>query len=71
MNLSWYRSFAELQSSLDDWRFDYSIRRPHSALGGQAPDRDLGQRRSTYTLRRSRVKKLELERLMAQLEGLA
>ena len=50
LNLGWYRSIAELQRSLDDWRSDYNNRRPHSALGGLPPNLYVEQNRPTYTL---------------------
>ena len=41
LNLHWFRSLRDIQHELNTWRTDYNNIRPHSALGGKAPNRYL------------------------------
>ena len=37
LNAHWFMSLGDAQKKVDAWRWDYNHRRPHSALGGEAP----------------------------------
>ena len=41
LNLYWFKNIHDLTNELQRWKEDYNERRPHSALGGKAPNRYL------------------------------
>ena len=38
LNAHWFLSMAHARQTIEHWRNDYNTVRPHSALGGQAPE---------------------------------
>ena len=37
LNASWFISIVEARQRIEEWRTDYSTKRPHMALGGLTP----------------------------------
>ena len=37
LNASWFLSMADARARIEEWRTDYNLNRPHSALGGLTP----------------------------------
>jgi hypothetical protein len=55
LNEEVFASLADLRRKLARWRYDYNIRRPHSAMKGQAPAsarraRDIARRLDGHVL---------------------
>jgi putative transposase len=38
LNTNWFLSLRHARDIIEDWRIDYNTVRPHSALGGLAPE---------------------------------
>jgi len=43
LNASWFRSMADARQRITEWRIDYDIERPHSALGNLTPSASAAQ----------------------------
>ncbi|CAA6603816.1 conserved hypothetical protein [Rhodospirillaceae bacterium LM-1] len=39
LNVNWFMSLDEAREKCEDWRRDYNMVRPHSAIGNQVPAR--------------------------------
>ena len=37
LNVHWFESLDEARETIEAWRIDYNVRRPHGALGNLAP----------------------------------
>ena len=43
LNASWFLSMGDARARIEEWRIDYNLNRPHSALGGLTPAEFAGQ----------------------------
>jgi putative transposase len=53
LNMHWFESRAEAQTTIEAWRVEYNTTRPHSALGNQAPTVFAASQHAVLTAKKS------------------